>query len=212
MKLLALETSSGLLSIAGFEDGSLKLELSRDALMRQNENLAPLVAELLNTLNWKASELGALAVSLGPGSFTGLRTGLAFAKGLSYANGAILIGISTLEAWAEGEDEAEVWLDARRGFVYRAAYKKGILIKEAQMLPMEEARRELSPGMKLLGDLQDLKGLPSAAKLGRLAWERVKRGERDDPASLEPSYLRRAEAEILWEKRQEKSAGGTGAS
>lgn len=205
MKLLALETSGPLLSLAAFENGSLKLELSEAALMRQNESLAPLTEKLLTQLGWKASELNAVAVSLGPGSFTGLRTGLAFAKGLCYANSASLVGIPTLDAWAEGQAAAEVWLDARRGMIYRR--KPG---RDAEMLELEKARAELRPGTAVLGDAIEPKRQPSAARVGRLALLRLEKGERDDAALLEPLYLRRPEAEILWEKLHPPTEGASG--
>lgn len=193
MKLLAIECSSKVLSLAAFESGELKAELSQEAPLRQIESLAPMTQKMLAGLNWKASELKALAVSLGPGSFSGLRSSLAFAKGLSFATGAQILGIPTLEAWAE--PNAEVWLDARRGMVYRLSPGK-----EQRMLPLEEAKAELAPGMKVLGDVVNPGARPSAAAVGRLALQRIARGEKDDPATVEPIYLRRPEHEIMWEK------------
>jgi tRNA threonylcarbamoyladenosine biosynthesis protein TsaB len=200
MKMLAIESSGAVLSLALFKEGQLKKELSRQAAMRQNESLAPLVAEILETAQWKASELAAVAISLGPGSFTGLRTGLAFAKGLCFASKAKLIGIPTLEAWAEGQAQVEVWLDARRGMVYRGSFQDGQALKESAMLELSQAKAELPQGVTVLGDLQG-SGAPSAASLGRLALKRLQQGQHDDPALLEPIYLRRPEAEILWERR-----------
>lgn len=196
MKLLAIETSSTILYLAAFEGGELRREMQVQALMRQNESLAPLAQALFESLAWKASELGAVAVSLGPGSFTGLRTGLAFAKGLCFAGKAVLMGVPTLQAWAEGQSGAEVWLDARRGMVYR--HSPG---KDDCMLSLEQARAELKAGVRVLGDLQDASTPPGAAAIGRIALRRIADGIQDDPATLEPIYLRRPEAEILWEQR-----------
>jgi len=175
--------------------------------MRQNERLAPLAQDLLARLGWKAAELNAVAVSLGPGSFSGLRTGLAFAKGLCYATGARMLGVPTLQAWAEADPAAEVWLDARRGMVYRHAPGK-----EPRMMPLKEAQAELAAGTKVLGDALDEAARPSAAAAGRLALRRMERGEKDDPAAIEPSYLRRPEAEILWEQRHPGPSGGRDAA
>jgi tRNA threonylcarbamoyladenosine biosynthesis protein TsaB len=202
MKLLAIESSSKELALAAFEDGQLKLELKAEAMMRQNESLAPLAQKLFEALHWKASELGAVAISLGPGSFTGLRTGLAFAKGLCFANQALLIGVPTLDAWAEGHPLAEVWLDARRGMVYR--YRPG---KESAMLSLEKAQAELGDGVQVLGDLNGGEA-PGAAAIGKIALRRLAAGERDQAALLEPIYLRRPEAEILWEQRHLSPRGG----
>ena len=203
MKLLALETSSRVLKLAAFEADTLKREVTVEAPMRQNESLAPLFRTLLDTLVWKATELEALAISLGPGSFAGLRSGLAFAKGLAYANGASLIGVSTLKAWAwpEQAEGALVWLDARNGQVYRGVYRAGVALAPESMLSLEEAKAEVFPGCRQVGDLPGLGGGCSAEAVGRLALKRLALGEKDEAASLEPIYLRRAEAELLWEKR-----------
>jgi tRNA threonylcarbamoyladenosine biosynthesis protein TsaB len=196
VKLLAMETSSRTLSLAAFDGGALKAELFEAAVMRQNEALAPLVQKILASLGWKAAEINAVAVSQGPGSFAGLRSGLAFAKGLSFACGASILGVPTLEAWAEADPEAEVWLDARRGLVYRR--NPG---GEAEMIPLEAAKLALKPGQKVLGDVTDPESRLGAAAVGRLALLRLAKGEKDDPSLIEPIYLRRPEAEILWEKR-----------
>lgn len=200
MKLLAIESSAEMLSLAVFEDGVFELELSEKAAMRQNESLAPLVEKILRESGWKASDLNAVAVSLGPGSFTGLRTGLAFAKGLCFATGALMIGVPTLEAWADGTAQAEVWLDARRGMVYRGVYEGGASLAEPRMLPLEEAKAELRPGFTILGDIAEPKGSASAIRVGRLALKRLAKGDTDPADAIEPIYLRRPEAEILWEK------------
>jgi tRNA threonylcarbamoyladenosine biosynthesis protein TsaB len=199
LKLLALETSGPLLSLALFEDGRLLAQASAQAAMRQSESLAPLVDELLKGRGWKAGQLQAVAVSLGPGSFTGLRTGLAFAKGLCFATGAKLLGVPTLDAWAEGAGRAEVWLDARRGLVYRGSYDSGKALAEPLMMPLEEARA-LAKDAPVLGDAAPQPGLADAAKVGRLAAKRLQAGESDELGSLEPIYLRRPEHEILWER------------
>jgi tRNA threonylcarbamoyladenosine biosynthesis protein TsaB len=206
MILLAIETSGATLSLALYEEGALLLELSAEAAMRQNESLAPLASTLLQRCERKASQLGAVAVSLGPGSFTGLRTGLAFAKGLCYATGAVLVGIPTLEAWAEGAGQVEVWLDARRGLVYRGAFDKGRELKEGAMISLLQAKDELPQGFVVHSDMEGLASpgaptQPSASRVGRLALIRLASGKKDDAATTEPIYLRRPEAEILWEKR-----------
>ncbi len=203
MKMLALDTSSRVLKLAAFDGNNCVLERSLEALMRQNESLAPLFSATLESLGWKASELGMLAVSLGPGSFTGLRTGLAFAKGICFATGAKLVGIPTLEAWAEASKKPEtlVWLDARRGMVYRGWYKEGKPVCPSAMIPLEQAREEQTAEAARVGDLPDMEGSCGADAVGRLALRRLAAGLLDDPATLEPLYLRRAEAEILWEQR-----------
>ena len=199
MRLLAIESSAAELSLALFDGLELRLERAQPALMRQNESLAPLVVAALAEAGWKPGELGLIAISLGPGSFTGLRTGLAFAKGLSYATGAKLVGIPTLDAWAlqSGLNELEVWIDARKGMVYRGRYSNGRAAEPALMLPRESAEKERPAGTATVG----LEGQLKAEFVGRLALKRFAAGQVDDPLLLEPLYLRRSEAELLWEKR-----------
>jgi tRNA threonylcarbamoyladenosine biosynthesis protein TsaB len=206
MKLLAMETSGRVLSLAGFEAGGFVKEITVEAPARQNESLAPLLKSLLEDLAWKAADLGAIAISLGPGSFSGLRSGLAFAKGLAYANGVELLGVPTLEAWAEcAGAQALVWLDARHGQIYRGAYRDGVALVTPAMLDLAVARAESFPGCAHVGDVEGLAGRCSAESVGRLALKRLAlqgRQDRQAPvAGLEPIYLRRAEVELLWEKR-----------
>jgi tRNA threonylcarbamoyladenosine biosynthesis protein TsaB len=198
-----MESSSVELKLAAFEGGQCLAEKRVQAALRQNESLAPLFRSLLGELGWEAGQIAAVAISLGPGSFTGLRSGLAFAKGLAYASGAMLIGVPTMEAWAQasGAEEALVWLDARRGMVYRGAYRRGKALLPEAMISLEEAKAEDFPSCKHVGDLQGLGGLCSAEAVGQLALRRLAKDEADEPASLEPIYLRRPEAELLWEKR-----------
>jgi len=158
---------------------------------------------LLADLGWKASDLGAVALSIGPGSFTGLRSSLAFAKGLCFATGARLLGISTLQVWAwpERGGECQVWLKAGKDRIYRAGYRLGKETLAPGLLDLAQAQSEAAPGIKIVGDLSAHASGALAMAVGYLAWERAARSDFDDPSSLEPLYLRRAEAEVLWEKR-----------
>jgi tRNA threonylcarbamoyladenosine biosynthesis protein TsaB len=200
MRMLAIESSGRTLSMALFEERRLQAEALKPAQMRQTESLAPLLKEILAGANWKASQLGAIAISLGPGSFTGLRTGLAFAKGLAFANKALLLGIPTLEAWALNEKTAEVWLQAGKGMVYRGKFIDGLASQAPDLLPLEDAQNQRDGTLKLLGNGQNSEAFLKAGVIGELALKRMARGERDEVSSLEPIYLRRPEAEILWEK------------
>lgn len=94
------------------------------------QHLSPLVHNLLTRTDGRAADVGAVAVSMGPGSYTGLRIGVSTAKGWAMAYGAALVGIPTLEAlaahatpWAAPGDTVCALLDARRDDVYAAAYR-----------------------------------------------------------------------------------------
>ena len=100
MRILALETSDKTGSVAAMADGNLLAELMLDRTQRSAQSLAPAMQRLLIEVGWQPSNVQLVAVSIGPGSFTGLRVGVTAAKVFAYAAGAEVLGISTLDAIA----------------------------------------------------------------------------------------------------------------
>src|SRR3989454_7427767 len=128
MRVLAIETATPAQSVALLDEDRLLAEASYDAKGSRGGLLLPTVDHVLRKAGVAAKDLDAVAVSIGPGSFTGLRVGLATAKGLALGTGAAVVGVSTLEALAAGyELAAEITictlLDAYRGEVYLAVFK-----------------------------------------------------------------------------------------
>lgn len=116
--------------MALLEDGELVLERATARPKQSAERLLPMLAELLAEAGWRASSLDRLGVSIGPGSFTGLRVGIACAQGLSLGLAIPLVGVTSLRALArvvpEGIPGLRVpVLDARRGEVFVGAYEAG---------------------------------------------------------------------------------------
>jgi tRNA threonylcarbamoyladenosine biosynthesis protein TsaB len=129
MRMLAIETATPAQSVVLLEDDRLLAEASYDAQGSRGGLLLPTVDQVLRMAGVAAKDLDAVAVSIGPGSFTGLRVGLATAKGLALGTGATVVGVSTLEALAAAyEPAAEITictlLDAYRGEVYLAVFKR----------------------------------------------------------------------------------------
>lgn len=127
--LLAFETSSNTCGAALWTDGSVVAEAHIHRPRIHARYLTPLAEQVLEQGGGSARELDAVAVSMGPGSYTGLRIGVSTAKGFSMATGAMLVGVPTLEALAAtvlpcaaDEDVICALLDARRDEVYAAAY------------------------------------------------------------------------------------------
>lgn len=210
MKLLALEAGGPVISAALFDGADCVAEAFQRAPQRQTESLAPLVLGLLRDRGWAASALGSLACGVGPGSFTGLRSSLAFGQGLVLALPDLqLMGVPTLHAWAEaycpaGRDQACVLLDGRRGQVYRAQVLRQGLRWADELAP---ALLDLGPARAaaqglLLGDLESAAPAQDGADLARAVGRLALAGDR---ATFEPLYLRRSEAEILWEKLHPKA-------
>lgn len=128
MRLLAIETATSAHSVAVVEDGQLLAELACEAQGNRGGVLLPAVDQALKKAGVAARHLNAVAVSVGPGSFTGLRVGLATAKGLALGAGAAVVGVPTLEALAAGYTTAHVTicalLDAYRSEVYMALFRR----------------------------------------------------------------------------------------
>lgn len=125
MKLLAIETSTDLCSVALWRDGEID---AREVVagQRNSELLLPLIDELLAAHALKAAGLDGVAFGAGPGSFTGLRIACGVAQGIAFGAGVPVVGIGTLLALAELSRAERVvcCLDARIGEIYHAAYEK----------------------------------------------------------------------------------------
>jgi tRNA threonylcarbamoyladenosine biosynthesis protein TsaB len=127
-RILALETSKLTGSVAAAADGKVLAELQLDPQQRSAQSLAPAIRTLLRQVGWQPREIRLLAVTVGPGSFTGLRVGVATAKVFAYAAGAEVLGISTLEAIAaatpDGVAAVSVAVDAQRGDVVAQPFRR----------------------------------------------------------------------------------------
>jgi tRNA threonylcarbamoyladenosine biosynthesis protein TsaB len=131
MKTLGIETASDICSVALLEDGLLVAERSMAGRQIHSEHLLPMIDLLLSENGQTAADLDLIAVSIGPGSFTGLRIGLSTAKGLAYAASKPVAAVSTLEALAFNVVRAALnadasavlaILDSRRGECFAGCY------------------------------------------------------------------------------------------
>ncbi|MDD2868754.1 tRNA (adenosine(37)-N6)-threonylcarbamoyltransferase complex dimerization subunit type 1 TsaB [Neomegalonema sp.] len=210
--ILVLDAASSGVSAALFE-GEAPLALRRLDEDRAGEGLAPLVAELFAETGRKPQDLALIATTTGPGSFVGARIGPAFARGLALATGARAVGISVLEALAEGAGESGpllVALDARRDALYLQAFRAGAPLEEAREIPLTQAPQAAPGGDFALtgsGAALWLAAAPEAAlrarrlpeafdlvrpeALARIALRRAAAGESAPPS---PLYLRPPDA------------------
>ena len=220
-RLLAIETATSWLGLAAFEGTALRAEISRDIAGKHAERLLPEIDALMASLGWAPGSLGGLAVSIGPGSFTGLRVGLATAKGIAFEGEPPVAAVSTLAALAASAGPVRgpvaALLDARRGEVYAGVFSQagaGVadLVPESLFGP-DALLAALPEGCevvagegagpvaeRLLAARPDLGGAPgtvrvSAAAVGRIGLAALGDGEGISADALVPRYLRRAEAE-----------------
>lgn len=159
MLILAVESATPVAGVALMEDGRLLCEHYLDYRQTHSETLMPAIDSALNSCSRRADQLDLLAVSAGPGSFTGLRIGMAAAKGLALASGADIIGVPTLQALAMNAGLAGVLictlLDARKQELYTGLWEQrdGRLIRHApeQALPVSALGPWLAAALPHLG-------------------------------------------------------------
>ncbi len=229
MLILALDTATLVSSVALAVPGRLLAELTMQTKKTHSERLMPHIEQLLSLADADKADVGAVAVSIGPGSFTGLRIGLATAKALAYALKIPLIGVPTLAALAFGCPAPGALLaptmDAQKGNIYVALYRwqAGDLVEVMPPAVLEHtaAAAELAArgGQALiLGEAVEMYGeafrqaghvlaephvaMPRAGSVALLGARLAAAGVSHDVMTLEPLYIRRSEAEELWEKRR----------
>lgn len=228
MTILAIDTATLVSSVALAGSGRLLAELTLQLKKTHSERLMPHIEKFLALADTDKAALTAVAVSIGPGSFTGLRIGLATAKALAYGLGIPLVGVSSLAALAYGCPAPGVLLaptmDAQKGNIYIACYRwRDGRLDEAvppRVTDHAAAAADLAamPGPALiLGEAVDLYpdafrqaglalaephiAMPRAAGVAILGERLLASGVSHDVMTLEPLYIRRSEAEELWEKR-----------
>jgi tRNA threonylcarbamoyladenosine biosynthesis protein TsaB len=222
-RLLILETSGKVGRVAIAEGPRLGDGRTLDEARRQARDLAPAISRLCAAQGWKVRELDGVLVSLGPGSYTGLRVGIMSAKTLAYASGCVVLGLPAFAAIARqappDATDIDVLADAQQQNVYvqRWSHAAGAWSSQPlQICPAAEWLAGLKPHIWVTGpglplhesrvpaanprvplELRD----PQPARLLELGLERWRRGEADDPWTLEPLYLRASNAEENWDRR-----------
>lgn len=237
MLILGLETATRFTSVALLSGDDVLAEHTYCGPLRPSQVLMPLVDRLFHETGLERSRLEAVAAGAGPGSFTGLRLGLATAQALAYALGVPAVGVSTLEAmafpWLGTGCLVVPVLDAQRGRVYAAGYPREPAGFVPRTVEWETLLHHLASGpgtesaenevgrVILVGEwawahrqevpsragevalvLEPQLGYPRATVVARLGRASLEAGAAGDPFALRAVYLRRSEAEELWEKRQ----------
>ena len=213
--LLALDTSTAVASVALY-DGALRAETTWQAGRNHSAQVLPAAVRLLEDQGLGPRDLRAIAVATGPGSYTGLRVGLALAKGLAVALRLPLLGVCTLDVLAApflaGSRPVRPALDAGRGRYATALYEREThaMVRREPITGVDLAglAQLLRPPLIVTGDLNPaargaLAGEPGrgieiatpaaaarrAGFLAELAWHRLATEGGSDPAAVEPIYL-----------------------
>ena len=179
------------------------------------------IAELLARHSTQTAEVQCFAAASGPGSFTGVRIGLACIKGLAEATGKPAVAVSNLAAMATFGSGAlrAVVLDARRGEVYGAVYDAcGAAVVPETVMPftawlrtlpegeIEFVSTDFTPfalavaGTRFAGAAVITAPRALAAAVGRIAHDRLRAGQAVEPAGIDANYVRRSDAELFWKE------------
>jgi tRNA threonylcarbamoyladenosine biosynthesis protein TsaB len=216
--LLAIDTATDMAGLALYDEGQGRIlgEETWYSVRNHTVELMPRIVRMLAQQNLSSADLTGLAVSLGPGSFTGLRIGLSVAKGLSLANGLPVAGVPTLDVEAEPHKAQRLpicaLLQAGRGRFavghyhrYRGRWRRRgsfhittladvcsqitettLFCGEIETEHAEQIRRQLGLDALVVGPAGSLR---RAGYLAELAWARLARGDSDEVAQLSPIYL-----------------------
>ncbi len=213
-RILAIDTTGEIGSLALVEDGAVVDELQ----LQSPDGFAHILFEALDRLlarnSWPRETIGCFAAAAGPGSFTGVRVGLAAAKGLAEAFAKPVVAVSNLQAVAAFGSRAirAAFFDARRGEIYGAVYNAALEPAGPEVvskfpawldsLPQGEIEfltTHLAPFRDALAGrtvVETPRALAGA--IGRIAAERLATGLALDPAAIDANYVRRSDAELFW--------------
>ena len=211
MKLLGIDSSSLVASVAVVTDDVLTAEYTVDFKKTHSQTLLPMIDEVVTMLGMDLHEIDAIAVSGGPGSFTGLRIGSATAKGLGLALEKPLIHVPTVDAMAYNLWGSDALIcpimDARRNQVYTGLYH----CRRSLEIVMEQCAMDMMDLIRKLNDMGErviflVVGVPvyretasnnrqRAASVASLGMEYFRQGKTVTAEEFEPDYLRKSQAE-----------------
>lgn len=224
--VLALDTSTRAGSCAVARDGVVLREDTGDPDRPHDERMPGDLMALLDGAAIALRDIDIYAVATGPGSFTGLRIGIATMQGLAFAAGKPLIGISAFAALAQiatspgsrratpAAPKVATWIDAWRGEVYAALYEAGREIEPPSVESPRALLARYAPPVTFIGDAADIyrnvigdmlgeaarvadPAAPSlAGTIAALATAAARAGQRPPPHAIRPLYVRRPDAEL----------------
>ena len=223
MKILALDTATRSCSVAVTENDTLCVELTTRKNQTHSKHLMEVIDSVLGIAGFGVGDLDGFAVSIGPGSFTGLRIGISTIKGLAFATEKPVAGISTLAALAwQCVDRTLLicpLLDARKKEIYGATYRfdadrlveripASAMDPEVFIQNIKEPSVFIGPGAQLyrekiksiLGNLAHFvpqgQNMIRASSVAFLSLQRFSKNDTDEVASLIPHYIRKSDAEL----------------
>ena len=210
MNLLCLDSSTKIFSLA--VSSGAKILAYRNIKLKKvlSSSIIPAIKRILGKAGLKLSDIDGFAVGLGPGSFTGLRVGLATIKGLAIAMNKPIVGVSSLDILAIGvprdNEKICVVCDARRGLVYSCLFEKknGKLLRKSKyrLTTLQDVLDTIKGKTIFVGDVADqikpagLNAYSQARYLALLAWDRFQKKQLCSLEKLTPLYLYPADCQV----------------
>ncbi|PHR91593.1 MAG: tRNA (adenosine(37)-N6)-threonylcarbamoyltransferase complex dimerization subunit type 1 TsaB [Robiginitomaculum sp.] len=205
---LGIDTTGNWCSVALVDDAGVLAATCEEMSRGHAERLGPMAEALLAKAEIRVRDITKISVCAGPGSFTGLRVGMSFAKGLALPHDIPVVGISTLEVWAFAHDPMQEGLaqkssvlavaDVRRGQVFWQVFKNGKPLTPTTLTDVETAQKQLTPQMGCVGNGAHLLGAFNEQSNyvcpKRLAWIGIDRSVKTHPAT--PLYHRPPDAKL----------------
>lgn len=231
MKILGIDTSTKICSLGLVEEMDILAEYNLSSYYQKTSSILVFaIKDILEGVGLKLSDIDGIAVSIGPGSFTGLRIGLGVAKGLSYATSLPLLAIPTLDALAFSLKGIPFLvcpiLESKRDEIYSAVFREVDGLNKiidyncedinsllAKLSFLKEKIVFIGEGIKKYRKTIEGKlgrnalfvgphlALPRGVNVAFLGLEKLKKGEEENIHTLSPLYLKKSEAEIIWEKK-----------
>ena len=201
MNLLAIDTSNRILSVALLTQKGDIFPKQQQMERGQGEALIPLIQELFSESKQKVEDLGAVAVAVGPGSFTGVRIGLSCAKAFALALKIPVWGVTNLEAEAYGITQpVTVVLDSKRGDYFVQHFDKGRALDEPHIETEEQLKSTLS--FTAIGDAAETLAQNIGCSIAQnkepmaVAVAKIALSRKDNPLPAHPLYLRQADVTV----------------
>ena len=231
MKILGIETATSACSVCILDNSQLIAEYTTNISKTHSQHLMPMIEHVLANVELTPTDIGAIAVSIGPGSFTGVRIGISAAKGMAMALDIQTAGVSMLDGVAYNlmnsyTGRVCVITDARRKQVYTAIYEMPNMKKltDDMVLTIEELIKKTKEKTIFIGnaatlycnalkkELGDMAvmcspnlGISRASSIAFLGEEILKKGKGVSHFDLKPNYIKLSDAEIKWKEKHGKA-------
>ena len=223
MRILGIDTSTKYAGVAVIEDGTLLAQSTMQFMASHSEKLLPEIAHILEIMKIPLETIDYYAITVGPGSFTGLRVGISTVKGLAFVTGKNVVPVSSLKIIARGFPYVDFpicpVMDARKKEVYSAIFKwqnqKLVRVKKDTVLSIDMLTEWIEDKTVFAGDgailykdklieklgdkavfAEPIYSIPSPEIVAIIGEEKVREGAFISAKQLQPLYLRKSEAEI----------------